>query len=362
MPVRDVELFCEHCRRPFTAHYVKAGEAESECPTCSNVVQIPPAAPSGEAAPLYKAMMKVARWADDNPMTAREIGVKALLAALRAEAAPARPPVLPLSPGLYAALDPGIRDIVQRLREAGFETVDSGDGVSKPPEGRVVPFAHVFARVEDRAQLLAEADRMAQLLGPAWAVEASYDTAQEAALLMARPADAYDRADGGQTLIVTPEELEQRYSRGRADALRALAGAIRKALAPESFRSLLVVLRAARGAEAAAVLEHGEALLSEAAAQPNPKSEPIAQPEEAGLPAGASFLMAPPAAFAVRNAEIEPILRELGDRIGGRLPEGWGFALFLVSYGEDGELFYISSAEREGMATAIRGWLARQVQ
>jgi hypothetical protein len=86
-----------------------------------------------------------------------------------------------------------------------------------------------------------------------------------------------------------------------------------------------------------------------------PQGEPRLQP-------AASFSMPAPAAFAVRNAEIEPLLRELGDRIGGRLPEGWGFALFLVSYGEEGELFYISSAEREGMATALRGWLARQVQ
>lgn len=29
-------------------------------------------------------------------------------------------------------LDPGIREVVRRLRKAGFNTTDSGDGVSKP--------------------------------------------------------------------------------------------------------------------------------------------------------------------------------------------------------------------------------------
>jgi hypothetical protein len=395
----DVELFCEPCRRPFTAHGVTANDTEADCPSCGRGLRILqpgessaeyPAPDLRKASPAFdlqgpgSALEKLAAAHDElSAMCQRQwagkpairwsipaqpgrdsdliIGeaLEAARAALQPKPAPARPPVLPLSPQDFADLDPGIRDIVERLREAGFETVDSGDGKSKPPESRDVPFPHVFAQVADRAVLLAEADRMAQLLGPAWAVEASYDTAQEAALLMARPADAYDRADGGQMLLVTPEELEERYSRGWADALRALAGALRKALAPESLRSLLDVLRGVLGAEAAAVLEQAP---SEAPAQPNPKSEPIAQGEEAGRAAGASYSMPPPAAFAVRNAEIEPILRELGDRIGGRLPEGWGFALFLVSYGEEGELFYISSAEREGMATALRGWLARQVQ
>jgi hypothetical protein len=336
----DVELFCEPCRRPFTAHGVTANDTEADCPSCGRGLRILqpgessaeyPAPDLRKASPAFdlqgpgSALEKLAAAHDElSAMCQRQwagkpairwsipaqpgrdsdliIGeaLEAARAALQPKPAPARPPVLPLSPQDFADLDPGIRDIVERLREAGFETVDSGDGKSKPDawfaSGEAMPFAHVFAQLEDRALLIPEAERMALLLGPAWAVEANFDTSSGTALLMARPADAYDRRQ------------------------------------------------------------------AEAAAQPNPKSEPIAQPEEAGLPAGASFAMAPPAAFAVRNAEIEPLLRELGDRIGGRLPEGWGFALFLVSYGEEGELFYISSAEREGMATAIRGWLARQVQ
>lgn len=40
-------------------------------------------------------------------------------------------------------LDPGIRDVVAALWDQGIETTDSGDGVSKPPPGIVLPFQHV---------------------------------------------------------------------------------------------------------------------------------------------------------------------------------------------------------------------------
>ena len=40
-------------------------------------------------------------------------------------------------------LDPGIADVVDGLRAAGFATSDSGDGWSKPYGRDVLPFAHV---------------------------------------------------------------------------------------------------------------------------------------------------------------------------------------------------------------------------
>lgn len=68
--------------------------------------------------------------------------------------------------------------------------------------------------------------------------------------------------------------------------------------------------------------------------------------------------------FNVRNPEIEKKLRELGDKIGAAIEgTGFGFALFLVEYNEEGGgLFYISSAEREGMVPVIRAWCDRQRQ
>lgn len=42
-------------------------------------------------------------------------------------------------------LDPGIRDLVEALDRDGFQTTDSGDGVSKGAEG--LRYRHVFIQV-----------------------------------------------------------------------------------------------------------------------------------------------------------------------------------------------------------------------
>lgn len=50
---------------------------------------------------------------------------------------------------IEAGLDPGIRSVVMLLRSRGFETCDSGDGVSKAPDGDcVIEHPHVFMRCE----------------------------------------------------------------------------------------------------------------------------------------------------------------------------------------------------------------------
>lgn len=63
--------------------------------------------------------------------------------------------------------------------------------------------------------------------------------------------------------------------------------------------------------------------------------------------------------YNVRNPEIESKLRELAHRVGDDMPEGWGFALLLFSYGEKGNLFYISSAQRDDIIKVMREWIAR---
>jgi hypothetical protein len=63
-------------------------------------------------------------------------------------------------------LDPGICRTVVLLRQYGFDTTDSGDGKSKPPEpGEVLTYPHVFMVVSDPRVLVAEADRLALILG-----------------------------------------------------------------------------------------------------------------------------------------------------------------------------------------------------
>lgn len=73
----------------------------------------------------------------------------------------------------YGQLDPGIRELVRDLRSRGFETTDSGDGVSKPASERVFEVPHVACAV-DPSSLLAEADRLIAALPEGWRVEATY--------------------------------------------------------------------------------------------------------------------------------------------------------------------------------------------
>lgn len=81
-------------------------------------------------------------------------------------------------------LDPGIAETVWLLRSCGFDTTDSGDGVSKPPDERSMDFPHVAA-VTTPATMCADADRMAVVLGEGWTVEASYSTEGRTAILLA---------------------------------------------------------------------------------------------------------------------------------------------------------------------------------
>lgn len=64
--------------------------------------------------------------------------------------------------------------------------------------------------------------------------------------------------------------------------------------------------------------------------------------------------------YEVRNAVIENQLREIGATIAPTLPHGWGFALFLFSFGEGGSTFYISNANRSDMLRMLEEFQARQ--
>ena len=92
----------------------------------------------------------------------------------------------------YDELDPGIRHIVIELNGAGFVTTDSGDGVSKPQQwydsGEAIPFKHVVAATTPEA-MIADAARMAALLGAGWNVEATYQTLTQRAYLFVRELD-----------------------------------------------------------------------------------------------------------------------------------------------------------------------------
>lgn len=91
--------------------------------------------------------------------------------------------VQPLHDDDYAKLDPGISLVVRWLRIHGFETTDSGDGVSKVDaiaEGEALAEPHVFM-VCKPSDMIAEAHRLLGLLenldaqGAGARIEASYN-------------------------------------------------------------------------------------------------------------------------------------------------------------------------------------------
>ena len=90
----------------------------------------------------------------------------------------------------YDELDPGIRQVVHLLREKGFDTTDSGDGVSKPAAERLIDRRHVFISTPV-ASMVEEADRAFDVLrrhGFARAhVEATYSPNDGIAVIMVFP-------------------------------------------------------------------------------------------------------------------------------------------------------------------------------
>lgn len=62
--------------------------------------------------------------------------------------------------------------------------------------------------------------------------------------------------------------------------------------------------------------------------------------------------------FEIRNVEVEAKLKEIARTIKADMPKGFGFTLLIFSYAP-GSMFYISSAEREGMIAAMREFIAK---
>jgi hypothetical protein len=61
----------------------------------------------------------------------------------------------------------------------------------------------------------------------------------------------------------------------------------------------------------------------------------------------------------VDDPEMKATLNALAKVLAEALPEGWGFTLMLFSYGEGGNLFYISSAERSDVLNMLREFLQK---
>lgn len=87
------------------------------------------------------------------------------------------------------ALDPGVAETVLILWGEGFQTFDSGDGVSKPKCVRSYDFPHILIR-STREDIFADVDSLTGLMAargfPGWRVQGIYD-GDECTVFMSRP-------------------------------------------------------------------------------------------------------------------------------------------------------------------------------
>lgn len=91
----------------------------------------------------------------------------------------------------YSHLDPGIRKLVRLLNDLGFETTDSGDGVSKVgaiARGHALDYPHVFiaataSTMKRRADMLMRRLRKEGIQVSPGQIQASYDPADGSAVI-----------------------------------------------------------------------------------------------------------------------------------------------------------------------------------
>lgn len=64
--------------------------------------------------------------------------------------------------------------------------------------------------------------------------------------------------------------------------------------------------------------------------------------------------------FQVRDETAETVLRDIGRIIKDALPPHLGFTLLIYDYGEGGNMFYLSSAQREDMINSMKEFIEKQ--
>ena len=64
--------------------------------------------------------------------------------------------------------------------------------------------------------------------------------------------------------------------------------------------------------------------------------------------------------YEVHHAGAERVMRDIARRLKGAMPPGFGFSLFIFSYGDSGEMFYFSSADRKDMIKALKEFIQKQ--
>lgn len=70
--------------------------------------------------------------------------------------------------------------------------------------------------------------------------------------------------------------------------------------------------------------------------------------------------MKPDDNFQVFDESAEIALKEIGDYLKYKMPEGYGFSLLMFNFGKKGNMFYISNAERSDMLKAMKEFIKVQ--
>lgn len=65
--------------------------------------------------------------------------------------------------------------------------------------------------------------------------------------------------------------------------------------------------------------------------------------------------------FEVRDEQAETMLKEIGKILKECCPKGYGFNLLVFTFGEGGNMFYCSNAQREDMIRAMQEFIAKIV-
>lgn len=66
--------------------------------------------------------------------------------------------------------------------------------------------------------------------------------------------------------------------------------------------------------------------------------------------------------FEVENEIIHKLLKDIGAILNRAMPPNYGFMLMLFSYGEGGDLFYMSSAQREDIRKVMLEFMKKMEQ
>jgi len=52
-------------------------------------------------------------------------------------------------------------------------------------------------------------------------------------------------------------------------------------------------------------------------------------------------------------------MKDIGSRVKSVMPPGWGFTLLIFNFGEGGNLFYTSNAQREDMIKTMQEFIEK---